>query len=169
MFDQPRHEALESSPFFENGASAREPPRGTVPRGDRRGDKALASGVDPDGGFVSAPPFALSRAAQERGHERFDIFCSPCHGRVGDGDGMIVQRGFKRPPSFHIDRLRAQPAGYFVDTITNGFGVMPAYASQIPIEDRWAIAAYIGALQLSQSADVAALPPDDAAHIEGAL
>src|SRR5262249_49768065 len=97
----------------------------------------------------------------ERGRERFDVFCSPCHGRTGDGRGMIVRRGLKAPPSYHIDRLRAQPVGYFFDVATNGFGEMSGYASQVPPADRWAIVAYIRALQLSQHAPVADLPETD--------
>ena len=106
------------------------------------------------------------RELLERGRERFGIFCSPCHGMVGDGSGMIVQRGFKRPQSFHSDRLRGERIGYFVDVITNGFGVMPSYAAQVPPEDRWAIAAYVGVLQLSQSVRVADLPREDAEQVE---
>lgn len=167
MVDQQRNEPLEPSPFFSDGASAREPPKGSVPRGDRLGDKALASGIDPAGGFVQAAPVPVSRRALERGRERYAIFCSPCHSLVGDGNGMIVQRGYKRPPSFHIDRLRGQPVGYFVDVIANGFGVMPSYAPQVSIDDRWTIALYIGALQLSQSVRVADLPASDASSFGG--
>ena len=97
-------------------------------------------------------PFPVDDAVMARGRERYDIFCSPCHGRTGDGDGMVVQRGYRRPPSFHIDRLRQAPPGHFFDVITNGFGAMPDYAAQIPVRDRWAIVAYIRALQLSQHA-----------------
>ena len=106
-------------------------------------------------------PFAVDQAVLERGRERFNIYCSPCHSRVGDGNGMVVQRGYKHPPSYHEERLRKAPLGYFFDTITNGFGAMPDYASQIPPRDRWAIVAYIRALQLSQTATVA----DAAGHV----
>lgn len=166
MFDQPKHEALEGSDFFDDGSAQRQPPEGTVSRTDRRGDTVFYSGVDPAGGFVATSPMPIRRELLERGRERFGIFCSPCHGMVGDGSGMIVQRGFKRPQSFHSDRLRGERIGYFVDVITNGFGVMPSYAAQVPPEDRWAIAAYIGVLQLSQSVRVAELPREDAQKIE---
>lgn len=168
MIDQPRYEPLEASDFFEDGAASRSPVPGTVPRGDRRGDKAFVSGVLPEGGFVTMSPLPINVDLLQRGRQRFNIFCSPCHSRTGDGQGMIVLRGFKQPASFHTDRLRAQPVGYFVDVITNGFGVMPSYASQVPPDDRWAIAAYIGALQLSQYARVADLPSEDVARVEAA-
>jgi mono/diheme cytochrome c family protein len=108
--------------------------------------------------FATVFPFAITRAVLERGRERYDIFCSPCHDRVGNGDGMIVRRGYRRPPSYHIDRLRAAPAGYLYDVITHGFGVMPDYAAQVPVRDRWAIVAYIRALQLSQHAAASDVP-----------
>ncbi|MEZ4295645.1 MAG: cytochrome c [Polyangiaceae bacterium] len=162
MFDQPRYEPLEASSLFGDGASARRPPRGTVSREDLRGDTALWGGVDASGAFVSTPPVPVTMDLVRRGEERFGIFCTPCHGFLGDGHGMIVQRGYKAPPSFHTDRLRRQPTGYFVDVMANGFGVMPGYAARIAPEDRWAIAAYIGALQLSQSAPLGELPAKDA-------
>jgi len=166
MTDQPRYDPLESSKLFRDGTSAREPPKGTVPRGDARLDRAFYSGVDAAGGFVTSPPVRASRELLLRGQARYAAYCTPCHGLVGDGSGMIVLRGYKRPPSFHIDRLRSQPAGYYVDVITNGFGTMPAYADKVSPADRWAITAYIGALQLSQGASAAELPPDDGAKLE---
>lgn len=176
MNDQPRHEPLEASSFFNDGAASRKPVPGTVPRAPK-GDLALSSGVaDSSGGtsekgspgFLTTSPLPVTRELLLRGKERFGIFCSPCHGMLGDGRGMIVQRGFKQPQSFHTERLRAQPIGYYVDVITNGFGVMPSYAPQVPPSDRWAIAAYIGALQLSQYARIADLSNDDLAQIEAA-
>src|SRR5207249_9824319 len=98
-------------------------------------------------------------------HERFNIYCAPCHSRLGDGNGMIAQRGYRRPPSFHIERLRTAPLGHFFDVITNGFGAMPDYASQIPTQDRWAIIAYVRALQLSQAAPAKELPPQEREHM----
>ena len=166
MNDQPRHEPLEASSFFADGAASRRPVPGTIARGDRRGDQAFYSGVDPAGGFVAQSPFPIDKELLERGRERYDIYCSPCHSRVGDGRGMIVLRGFKQPPSLHSERLRGQPIGYFVDVITNGFGIMPSYAAQVKPRDRWAIAAYIGALQLSQYARAKDLSSDDAAALE---
>jgi mono/diheme cytochrome c family protein len=168
MFDQPRYDPLEPSSVFPDGASARRPVEGTVARGELRADREFYSGVTADGGFVEEMPRPIDRALLERGRERFTIYCSPCHGQLGDGRGMIVQRGFKRPSSFHVDRLRAMPLGYFVDVITNGFAQMPSYRSQVSPEDRWAIAAYIGALQLSQHAPVAELPREDVERVERA-
>jgi mono/diheme cytochrome c family protein len=173
MNDQPRHEPLEASSFFNDGAASRKPIPGTVPR--QGSDQVLASGVaessggtSEKGGFITVSPIPVTRELLLRGKERFGIYCSPCHGMLGDGRGMIVQRGFKQPQSFHSPRLRAQPVGYYVDVITNGFGVMPSYAPQVPPKDRWAIAAYIGALQLSQYARTADLSQDDLARIESA-
>src|SRR5436305_14749812 len=103
-------------------------------------------------------PFPVSTEVMARGQERFNIYCSPCHSRVGDGNGMIVQRGYRRPPSFHIDRLRKAPLGYFFDVMTHGFGLMPDYSSQISPRDRWTIVAYIRALQLSQNANASEIP-----------
>jgi mono/diheme cytochrome c family protein len=120
-----------------------------------------------DGQFADEFPFPITAEVMARGHERFDIFCSPCHGRLGNGDGMIVRRGFRRPPTFHQDRLRQVPPGYVFDVITNGFGAMPDYASQIPAGDRWAIVAYLKALQRSQHAPLADLPPSERARLEG--
>ena len=109
----------------------------------------------------------VDRAVLERGRQRFNIYCSPCHGRTGDGQGMIVKRGFSPPPSFHIERLRDAPAGHFFHVITNGYGAMYSYASRVPVEDRWAITAYIRALQLSQNARVADVPASERGKLEG--
>lgn len=166
MFDQPKQKTLSRSDFFEDGAAARPPPEGAVPHAMTGVDHGYpVSNKAPAKGAAEGPPPRTMETLQ-RGRERFEIFCSPCHGLGGAGDGMIVQRGYKRPPSFHIDRLRAAPPGYFVGVITNGFGVMPSYAVQVPPSDRWAIAAYIDALQLSQSARIEDLPPEDSARIE---
>ncbi|HEV3163032.1 MAG TPA: cytochrome c [Isosphaeraceae bacterium] len=157
MYDQPKYEPLEASSFFEDGQSARPLVSGTVARGDLRIDDHLYKGKV-DGKLVETFPFPVDRAVMERGRERFNIFCSPCHGRVGDGHGMIVQRGFSAPPSFHKDSLRQEPVGHFYDVITNGHGAMYSYASRVPPRDRWAITAYIRALQLSQSATLDDVP-----------
>lgn len=162
MFDQPRHDPLEPSSFFPDGASARTPVEGTVARGELRADRAFESGVTPDAGFVAESPRPIDRPLLDRGRERFTIYCAPCHGQLGDGRGMIVQRGFKQPSSLHDGRLRAMPIGYFVDVITNGFGQMPSYRVQVAPDDRWAVAAYIGALQLSEHAPIEVLPREDA-------
>jgi len=166
MFNQPRLKPLAKSDFFDDGMAARPPIGGTVARGELRADRVFYTGIGPDGKFVLALPVPLTRALLLRGRERFDIFCSPCHSRVGDGRGMIVERGFKEPPSFHIDRLRAQPIGYFFDVMTSGFGQMSDYAAQVPAADRWAIAAYIRALQLSQHAPLLEVPERDRQAIE---
>ena len=141
MHHQAKIKPFRESRFFPDGASARALPEGTVARGFLKGDAALSRGQGPDGKFVERIPVPLTR---------FNIFCSPCHGRTGQGQGMIVQRGFKHPPSYHIDRLRAERAGYFFDVITSGFGQMSGYAAQVPPEDRWAIVAWIRTLQASQ-------------------
>jgi mono/diheme cytochrome c family protein len=151
MFDQPKLRPLQSSTFFADGRASRPLVEDTVPRGARRGDDLLSTGRS--GGEVADRfPFPITAAILDRGEQRFDVFCSPCHGRTGSGDGMIVQRGFKPPPSFHSDRLRQAPAGHFFEVMTRGFGVMYDYRTRISPEDRWAIAAYIRALQLSQHA-----------------
>jgi mono/diheme cytochrome c family protein len=150
MHHQAKIKPFRESTFFADGTSARPLPEGTVARGFLRADAALWRGQGPDGKFVEQIPVPLTRALLLRGQERFNIFCSPCHGRTGEGQGMIVQRGFKRPNSFHVDRLRAERAGYFFDVMTNGFGQMSSYAVQVTPEDRWAIVAWIRTLQASQ-------------------
>jgi len=168
MYDQAKAKPFSEGDFFANGQNARPIPDDTVARGFLREDKAMYAGLGPDGKFVRELPVPLSRELLARGQERFGIFCSPCHGKRGNGFGMIVQRGFKQPASFHVDRLRQQPIGYFFDVVTQGFGQMSSYASQVPPEDRWAIAAYVRALQLSQHAVVADLPPADRAKLAAA-
>lgn len=165
MHDQPRFEALEASDFFDDGRSARPYVRGTVARGSLRHDDHFYTGRV-DGELVETLPFELTREHLERGRERFDIFCSPCHGGLGNGEGMIVQRGFRRPPSFHEDRLREMPIGHFYDVISNGFGTMKDYSSRVAPEDRWAIAAYIRALQLSQRTTLDDVPPAERQRLE---
>lgn len=118
-------------------------------------------------GFVTEFPMPITAVDLDRGQERFNIYCSVCHGRLGDGSGMIVSRGFRKPPSFHDERLRNAPIGYFFDVETNGFGAMPDYASQIPPEDRWRVIAYIRALQLSQRGTIADVPPNDRDKLSG--
>ncbi|HWB12023.1 MAG TPA: cytochrome c [Pirellulales bacterium] len=158
MYDEPRFEPLESSAFFDDGTSARPLVAGTVARGDLREDEGFYSGKV-DGKYVAKLPVDLDEQLLLRGHERFNIYCSPCHGRVGDGNGMIVQRGFRRPPSFvGTDRLLNAPVGHFYDVISNGFGAMPSYASRVEPTDRWAIVAYIRALQRSQNGIVDDVP-----------
>jgi mono/diheme cytochrome c family protein len=157
MHDQPRVDGLQSSDFYPDGRAARAPVEGTVARGGLREDDLLYTGTV-NGEPADRFPFPVDRALMDRGHERFDIFCSPCHDRLGTGRGMVVRRGFPEAASFHVDRLREAPAGYFFDVITRGFGRMPPYAAQIPVRDRWAIVAYVRALQLSQGATIDDVP-----------
>jgi len=165
MADQPRYEPLVRSTFFEDGRAARPLVEGTVARGELRGDELLYAGKE-GGKPVDLFPFPVTLAVLARGQQRYNIFCSPCHDRAGTGQGMIVRRGYRVPSSFHIDRLRQAPAGYFFDVISNGFGVMPDYAQQVQPEDRWAIVAYIRALQLSQHATLADVPEDQRQQLE---
>ncbi len=146
MAQQKRYDVYRRAPLWADGAEARTPPDGTVEQGALAGATAV---IDP-------PP--VDAALLQRGRERYEAICTPCHGLTGHGDGMIVARGFSRPPSYHDDRLRAAPARYFVDVITSGYGVMYRYANRVEPRDRWAIAAYIRALQLSQGARVAEVP-----------
>jgi mono/diheme cytochrome c family protein len=151
MVDQPHLKPLAEDHFFADGSGARVPPAHTVARGELREDAAFYTGQI-DGHLVAAFPQPVTRELLARGRERFEIYCAVCHGRTGAADGMIVQRGFPKPPSLHEPRLRDAPIGHFFDVMTNGYGVMFSYASRVPPEDRWAVAAYIRALQLSQHA-----------------
>lgn len=167
MHDQPKVEPLEASSFFADGRAARPRVAGTVARGELDLDDHFWRGkVDGKTAETLPAEITIDRKLLDRGHERFDIFCSPCHGRVGDGSGMVVERGMRRPPSFHIERLRNAPVGYFFDVITNGFGAMYDYSDRIPPSDRWAIVAYVRALQTSQNASLAEVPPDERQKLE---
>jgi len=171
MQDQPKMKPLRGTSFFGDGLSGRQPIEGTVPRGFLRSDTAYFTGkksaspaASPTPGTaqpgstqantypddVDKFPFPITKEIVLRGRERYNIFCSVCHGLTGNGDGMVVRRGFRRAASFNDDRLRQAPVGHFFDAMTNGWGAMPSYASQIPVQDRWAIIAYIRALQTSQ-------------------
>jgi mono/diheme cytochrome c family protein len=154
---QPYYRPLRENDFFADKRSARPMIAGTVARGHLDADTYFYTGKvgNNDGDYM---PFPVTPEVMARGQQRFNIYCSPCHSELGDGNGMIVQRGYKRPPSYHIDRLRRAPIGYFFDVMTNGFGAMPDYSQQVSPEDRWAIAAYIRALQLSQHATEADVP-----------
>lgn len=157
MHDQPRFKPLAMSDFYTDLRSARPPVEDTVARGQLHEDAYFYTGKigNNPGDYM---PFPVTKDVLARGEQRFNIYCAPCHSRLGDGNGMIVQRGFKQPPSYHIERLEKAPLGYFFDVMTNGFGVMPPYAAQIPERDRWCIVAYIRALQLSQHATNADVP-----------
>ena len=174
MQDQPRYKALKKSDFFKDGRAMRDLPEGTVSRGNLREDKAFYTGKKENAGqTASAPaqtttdasgntvvasfpdvidefPVPVTKELVDRGEERYKVFCIVCHGPVGNGDGMVVRRGFPKPPSYNDDRLRNAPVGHFFDVITNGWGKMNSYASQVPVADRWAIVAYVRALQISQ-------------------
>ena len=164
MSRQPKYKPLSGSDFFGDGGMARPAVDGTVARGHQRTDKRFFTGKV-NGVLLVSMPLTVTREVLERGRQRYDIFCSPCHGRVGDGTGMVVQRGLRRPPSYHIDRLRVAPDGHFFDAMTNGFGAMPSYASRIEPRDRWAITAYIRALQLSQATKVQDVPAAERAKL----
>jgi mono/diheme cytochrome c family protein len=153
MHDAPRYEPLEASTFFDDGRGSRTLVANTVARGTLREDEHLYAGKR-NGELTDMFPMPVTADVMARGRERFNAFCSPCHGRTGQGNGMVVQRGFRAPPSYHDERLRTAPVGYYFDVMTHGFGAMPDYAAQVPVADRWAIAAYIRALQLSQRATI---------------
>ena len=160
MHDQPKYKPLAASTFFADGKAARPQVPETVARGQLKMDRHFYTGRT--GKELAATfPFPVTKEILARGQERFNIYCTPCHGLLGDGAGMVVERGFRRPPSFHIDRLREAPPGHFFDAITNGFGAMASYGSRIPPRDRWAIAAYIRALQLSQHAPLSDVPAEE--------
>ncbi len=158
MFDQPKVEPFEASQFFEDGAGMRVPPPNAISREFGALDRSFITGQG-DAGMLTELPIELTVDVLRRGQERFDIYCSPCHNYNGDGKGAVVRRGFPQPPSFiHEPRLLSAPVGYFYNAITNGFGRMFSYASRVAPEDRWAISAYVKALQLSQNADPSDIP-----------
>ena len=166
MADQPRYKPLAKSNFFGDERSARLLVPGTVAQGELRADEHFYSGKS-GGKPVETFPFPITRGVLERGRERFNIYCSPCHDRVGAGQGIVVRRGFRPPPSLHINRLREAPVGHFFDVMTNGLGAMPDYTEQVSPRDRWAIAAYIRALQLSQHAALADLTEKERQQLLG--
>ena len=196
MHDQPRYKTFAASPFFADGQASRPPVRGTVARGTLADDSLLYTGkldaqmagkaqpvnpasgtVQPAAGSTGAPdktgqgfadlfPFPITAEVLDRGETNYNVFCAVCHDRVGTGEGMVVRRGYRKPPSYHTDRLRKAPAGYFFDVITNGFGAMPDYAAQIAPADRWAVVAYVRALQISQNSAVADVPAEKRAELE---
>ncbi len=159
MHDQPRYKPLAESNFFRDGRSARPIPANTVPREDRNPDDVFHTG-SAGGDFATTLPVTVDMALLRRGQERFDIFCSPCHGRLGNGNGMVAQRGVRIPQNLTSDRIRQVPPGYIFQVISNGFGGMPDHGHQIPVADRWAIVAYLRALELSRGAAISDVPPD---------
>jgi mono/diheme cytochrome c family protein len=165
MANQPRYDPLEASDFFADGQSARPRVPGTVARGELTNNPFFDTGKV-NGAVADGFPFPVNIQVINRGHERFDIYCAQCHGRVGDGNGMIPARGYRRPPSFHTETLRTATTGHLFDVMTNGFGAMPPYGTMVPPDDRWAIVAYIRALQLSQNAKVDDVPTNDRAKLD---
>ena len=160
MHNQPKYKPLRASVFFDNRSSARPLVEGTIARGTLHEDTAFFTGKVGDQ-LVSEMPFPVTQEVLDRGQERYNIYCAPCHDRTGHGNGMVVQRGYRQPPSYHIDRLRQVEIGYFFDVMTNGFGVMPDYRAQVSPRDRWNIAAYIRALQLAYNAQASDVPGGD--------
>ena len=165
MAVQPRYDPLEPSDFFSDHMAARPRIPGTVARGEASMTGPLVTGKM-NGADVDGYPFPVTPAVMNRGEERYNIYCSPCHGRLGDGNGMIPARGYRRPPSYHTDVLRKAPTGHFFDVMTNGFGSMPSYAPQVSVHDRWAIVAYIRALQLARNATVNELTPEERGKLQ---
>lgn len=190
MQDQPRYKAYKASAFFTDNKSMRDLPEGTVARGMLRADKVFYTGkkLNADPAAAANVPTTINAAGNtlvssfpndiekspvqttakllQRGEERYKVFCGVCHGPVGNGDGMIVRRGFSKPPTYNDDRLRNAPDGHFFDVMTNGWGKMSSYASQIPAADRWAIVAYIRALQISQNPNGNTMTTTNAAAAE---
>lgn len=167
MYNQPKLKPLARTEFFNDLTSARPLPTHTIARGELDEDPALFAGKEANGAFVAALPVPVTRALLERGQERYNIYCAMCHGASGAANGMIVQRGFPPPPTFHLDRLREAPPGYLFDVITNGYGVMYPYGYRVPeVRDRWAIVAYLRALQLAHDGQLADVPPTERARLE---
>lgn len=162
MQDAPYVEPFEQNDFWDNGAANRPLPAGTVARGLLKDDTHYWFGRDDANQLVDTLPekFGWTRDLLDRGQDRYEIYCSVCHDSTGSGRGMIVQRGFKQPQPLYEDRLQAMPIGYFYDVISNGFGIMPHYRNQVPVDDRWAVAAYIRVLQVSQGSRLEDLPAD---------
>jgi mono/diheme cytochrome c family protein len=165
MHDQPKYRGLRGTAFFADGQSARPLVTNTVARGHLNEDVLLYTGKDGQAD-TTVFPFPITDQVMARGQERFNIYCSPCHGRTGSGDGMVVRRGYRRPPAYSDERLRNMPIGHFYDVITNGFGAMPDYQAQIPVQDRWAIVAYVKALQLSAYAPLEDVPAADRGKLD---
>ena len=165
MHDAPRYDPYEASAILPSGSSAQPLVEGTVPRGHLTDDEHLNTGKIA-GKPADTFPFAITAADLDRGQQRFNIYCSPCHSRIGDGNGMVVRRGFRQAASYHTDKLIKAPVGHFFDVMTNGFGAMPSYASRVESDDRWRIAAYIRVLQLSENARIEDVPVDERVALE---
>jgi mono/diheme cytochrome c family protein len=167
MYDQPKYKPLEKSDFFADQRASRPLVEGTVARGTLAAAPLPAAGAPSAEALWTTLPVPLTRELLLRGRQRYEIFCTPCHDRTGGGEGMVVRRGYRPPPSLHIERLRDAPIGQFYDVMTRGLGAMPDYAQQVPPEDRWAIAAYVRALQLSQRATIQDVPEPERRRLEG--
>ncbi|HTS65021.1 MAG TPA: cytochrome c [Candidatus Acidoferrales bacterium] len=167
MLKQPRFRPLDRSEFFADGRSARPIPAGTVEFNEPDSSDTLATGKA-NGTFAASIPVVVDEARLQRGRERFNIYCSPCHGMTGDGHGMIAERGFLQPADLHSQRVRSAPPGYIYAVIANGYGSMPDYRDQLSVEDRWAVVAYIRALELSRGATIAEVPPEQRPALENA-
>ena len=165
MYNQPRSKSLGPSDFFQDGAASRPPPDHTVARGQLHADTIYYTGMSGTN-LIATLPMQVTTNMLDRGRDRFNIYCSVCHGLTGEGNGMVVQRGFPPPPSYLSDRLLSAPVGHFYDVITRGYGIMYSYATRVKPEDRWAIAAYIRALQLSGHATLQEVPPEERAKLE---
>ncbi len=165
MHDQPKIKPLSESSFFPDGRASRPIPENTVARDELDAQDTVHTG-NANGTFATTIPVPVNLALLRRGQERFDIFCSPCHSRLGDGNGMVAQRGFRIPQNLNSDRIRQVPPGYIFQVISNGYGGMPDHGDQIPVADRWAIVAYIRALELSRNARLSDVPADQRAQLE---
>jgi len=166
MDDQEKYQPYEASKFFADGAAMRIPPAGTIARGELHEDVPYYTGFLRDTIYLEAAPVAVTMPELQRGQERFKIYCSPCHGRTGDGRGIMITRGYPPPPSYHDDRLRGEPDGYIFNVITNGIRNMPSYRHQIPVDDRWAIVLYLRALQRSHHATLDDVPVERRASLK---
>ena len=165
MDSQPKYDTQEYSTYFEDGSTMRLPVQGTVAIGHLDEDPAYYEGKNERGNFIRQNARPINMVLLKRGQERFNIYCAPCHGQVGDGTGIVVKHGYMPPPTFHQDRLRDIEDGYIFDVITNGIRNMPSYAHQVPVDDRWAIVAYVRALQRSQDASMNDVPEELRAQI----
>jgi len=166
MQDQPKYKPLGANRFFADGRDARPIPAGTIALDELNDTDSFHTG-EANGAFLDTIPLKVDSTLLHRGQERFDIYCSPCHGRTGDGNGMVAQRGVKIPANLHTDRLREVPPGYIYQVIKNGYGAMGDYGDQIAVNDRWAIVAYVRALQLSRDASLSEVPPDQRGVLSG--
>ncbi len=165
MHDQPKYDRFKPSAFFDDGRTVRPIPANTIARGELKDTDEIHTGAK-NGAFLETIPVPVNLDVLNRGWERFEIYCTPCHGYLGDGDGMIARRGFMSPPNLHSDRVRQLPPGYVYQVIANGYGAMPDYGTQIAVNDRWAIVAYLRALELSQNATIGDVPPGQRQSIQ---